>query len=85
MGRMALNIKDPLTEQRAREVAKQTGESLTKAVRVALQERLRRLPSDKQAQRQRMEEILRRVDALPRVDDRTEDEIWDTSSTVFHR
>jgi antitoxin VapB len=40
---MALNIKDPQTEQLAREVAALTGDSLTGAVRVALVERKTRL------------------------------------------
>ncbi|HLQ33258.1 MAG TPA: type II toxin-antitoxin system VapB family antitoxin [Chloroflexota bacterium] len=40
---MALNIKDPETEQLAAEVAALAGESKTRAVRVALQERKRRL------------------------------------------
>lgn len=40
---MALNIKDPATEQLARDVAQMTGESLTSAVRTALDERKRRL------------------------------------------
>ena len=40
---MALNIKDAETEQLAAEVAKLAGESKTRAVRVALQERKQRL------------------------------------------
>jgi antitoxin VapB len=40
---VALNIKDPQTEKLAAEVAALTGESKTKAVRVALQERRDRL------------------------------------------
>ena len=40
---MALNIKDELTDRLAREVSRQTGESLTEAIRVSLEERLRRL------------------------------------------
>lgn len=40
---MALNIKDPETEQLAREVAAITGESKTGAVRTALRERKQRL------------------------------------------
>jgi antitoxin VapB len=40
---MALNIKDPQTEQLAREVAALTGDSLTGAVRIALIERKTRL------------------------------------------
>jgi antitoxin VapB len=40
---MALNIKDPETEQLASEVAKMTGESKTGAIRNALRERRQRL------------------------------------------
>jgi antitoxin VapB len=40
---MALSIKDPLTERLAAEVASMAGESKTRAVRVALEERRARL------------------------------------------
>lgn len=40
---MALNIKDPVTDALARELAAQTGESITEAIRVAMSERLARL------------------------------------------
>ncbi|MGH9155925.1 MAG: type II toxin-antitoxin system VapB family antitoxin [Acidimicrobiales bacterium] len=40
---MALNIKDPEAERLASEVARLTGESKTRAVKVALQERQARL------------------------------------------
>lgn len=40
---MALNIKDPETERLAVEVAAMTGETKTRAVRVALAERAERL------------------------------------------
>jgi len=40
---MALNIKDPETEQLAAEVAAMAGESKTRAVKVALHERKERL------------------------------------------
>ncbi len=74
---MALNIKDARTDQLAREVAKQAGESLTDAIRIALEERLQRLSGRRHAatRREKLEEILSRVDKLPRVDDRSEDEI----------
>jgi antitoxin VapB len=74
---MALNIRDPRTDRLAREVAKRAGESLTDAVRIALEERLQRL-SERQhtdARREKLYEILRRVDALPRIDGRSEGEI----------
>lgn len=40
---MALNIKDPVTERLANEVAELAGETKTRAVRVALAERRERL------------------------------------------
>ena len=40
---MALNIKDPETERLAAEVARLAGETKTRAVKVALQERSQRL------------------------------------------
>lgn len=40
---MPLNIKDPVTEQLARDVAAMTGESKTGAIRTALRERKARL------------------------------------------
>jgi antitoxin VapB len=74
---MGLSIKNDLTERLARELARETGESLTTAIRRALEERLARLegrrsPSDKLALAQT---ILRRVDALPVRDARPADEI----------
>jgi antitoxin VapB len=39
---MALNLKNPLAEQLAQQLAAETGESLTQAVIVALRERLER-------------------------------------------
>jgi antitoxin VapB len=62
---MALNIKDPETEQLAAEVARITGESKTGAVRTALRERMQRL--------RRRETREQRRDRLQRV---LEEEIW---------
>jgi antitoxin VapB len=74
---MALNIKDETTDKLAREVAERTGESITEAIRIALQERLQRLSGRQKAasQREKLYEILQRVDALPRKMDLTDDEI----------
>lgn len=55
---MALNIKDPETERLAAEVATLTGESKTRAIRVALQERKQRL-GFRVKKRSRKEEMLR--------------------------
>jgi len=60
-----------------REVAKRAGESLTEAIRTSLEERLQRLSGKKRAatRKEKLFEILRRVDSLPRKNDLTEDEI----------
>jgi len=39
---MPLSIKNPETEQLAREISKETGESLTDAITIALRDRLQR-------------------------------------------
>ena len=74
---MALNIKDDQTDHLAREVARQTGETLTEAIRTSLAERLQRLSGRNRAPllKERLYEILHRIDKLPRLDDRTDDEI----------
>ena len=74
---MAINIKDSETDLLAREVAKRTGETITDAIRTALHERLQRLVGRYTAptKREKLYEILTRVDALPRLDTRSEDEI----------
>ena len=74
---MALSIKNPNTEQLAREVARETGESITEAIQKALQERLERLHNEKRRRfvREEIEEILKRVHALPVLDPRSPEEI----------
>ena len=74
---MALNINDERADELAREVAKATGESLIEAIRTALEERLQRLAGRRKVatQRQKLYEILHRVDALQHVDQPSEDEI----------
>lgn len=75
---MALSLKDPETDSLARQVARLTGESLTQAVRGALQERLRHeqlkrgeRPWDDAA----IDAIIERCATLPVLDTRTDDEI----------
>lgn len=74
---MALSIKDSETERLARQIASETNESLTEAIRRSLRERLQRLKHKNHARltREKLNDILRRIDALPNVDSRTEDEI----------
>lgn len=73
---MALCIKNAETERLARQLARATGESLTQAIQRAVEDRLRQLPRRRQRPlHTRLEEILRRVDALPILDTRPEAEI----------
>lgn len=74
---MALSIKNAETERLARQIARETGESLTEAIQRALKERLERLPQRRRGRimTEKLEDILRRVDALPTLDTRPEDEI----------
>ena len=74
---MALSIKNDETERLARQVARETGESLTQAIQKALQERWERLKARRRSQVLvgQVEDLLRRVDALPNLDSRPEDEI----------
>ncbi len=76
---MALSIKNDETERLARQVARETGESLTEAIQKALQERWERLKARRRSQVLvgQVEDLLRRVDALPTLDSRPEDEILD--------
>jgi antitoxin VapB len=72
-----LSIKNDETERLARQVARETGESLTEAIQKSLQERWERLKARRrnQALTVQVEDLLRRVDALPTLDSRPEDEI----------
>ena len=58
-------------------MARETGESLTEAIQKALQERWERLKARRRSQvlAGQVEDLLRRVDALPTLDSRPEDEI----------
>ncbi|HEX4765911.1 MAG TPA: type II toxin-antitoxin system VapB family antitoxin [Lichenihabitans sp.] len=75
---MALSLKDPETDRLARQVANLTGETLTDAVRISLAERLarERLKRGKaKSLEAEIDAIVRRVAALPVLDDRTAEEI----------
>ncbi len=74
---MPLSIKNEATERLARQVANETGESLTEAIQKALEERLERLKRGHKVHilTGQIEDLLRRVDALPTLDSRPEDEI----------
>lgn len=74
---MALNIKDPKTEQMVRELSALTGESITAAVRSAAEERLQRLRRRRSRGdlAEEIMEIARHCASLPVFDDRSADEI----------
>ncbi len=74
---MPLSIKNDITERLAREVAEETGESLTTAIQTALKERLQRLKTSRQSHgtTAQIEDLLRRIDSLPILDSRSADEI----------
>ncbi|MEX6506026.1 type II toxin-antitoxin system VapB family antitoxin [Jiella sp. M17.18] len=75
---MALSLKDPETDRLARQVAALTGETLTEAVRRSLEERLKieRIRRGQPAiDRDVVNALLARFDALPVSDDRSADEI----------
>lgn len=76
---MTLHIKDEKADRLARELAAATGETLTEAVTRAIEERLgryrRRSEAEVEARRKGMMEILKEIDKLPVLDDRTPDEI----------
>lgn len=73
---MALNIKDPETDRLARDVAAATGESITRAVHSALQEKLERLRASKDATFfDDIDRITQRAAQLPVLDARTDEQI----------
>jgi antitoxin VapB len=76
---VALNIRDPEVHRLARAVADATGETMTEAVKTALQDRLRRVGQVSEEERRRrivaMREFARKFQEAPVLDPRTPDEI----------
>jgi antitoxin VapB len=72
---MVLSIKSTEADDLARELASVTGESITEAVTAALRERLDRQRRDHAHVAERLKAVSRAGRLLPRLDDRTEDEI----------
>jgi len=74
---MALNIKDPTADRLVRELAAETGESITTAVTVAVQQRLERIRgmAPPEVRKQQLLRIAERAAARPIIDDRTDEEI----------
>ena len=74
---MALNIKDPETDRLARELAAATGESITQAARIAIEERLARVRARAEAGANRIDlsDLIERARSRPDLDQRTAEEI----------
>jgi antitoxin VapB len=74
---MPLSIKDPEAERLGRALAKETGETITKAVKTALRERLARVRVRHRGRRlaDELDDIARRCASLPVVDARSADAI----------
>lgn len=76
---MPLSIKNDATERLVRQVASETGETLTEAIHRALEERWERLKTGRRRRihflTRQVEDLLRRVDALPTLDFRPADQI----------
>jgi antitoxin VapB len=76
---MALSIRDRETDRLARELAALTGETMTGAIRAALEERLpreqRRRHADVARRRKAINDIVEEFAQLPVLDDRSADEI----------
>jgi antitoxin VapB len=73
---MSINIKDPETDRLARDLAAKTGESLTTAIRHAVEERLKRESARSTISlADEIMEISRRASRLPRKSSESADEI----------
>ena len=72
---MGISIKNPEVEALARELAANTGESLTRAVENALRERLERVRNPRAGIAARLKQLADEYSALPDRDTRTADEI----------
>ena len=74
---MALNIKDDVADRLARELAAETGETITTAVTVAVRERLERLRGavPRERRREALTTLTDRSSARPVRDRRGADEI----------
>ena len=74
---MPLSIKDPEADELARRLAEETGESLTRAVLVALKERLARVRAGRGSRRlvDELDDIALRCARMPVEDGRTPEEI----------
>jgi antitoxin VapB len=64
---MGMNIKNPTVERLAKELAAETGETMTSAIQIALEERLERLRRERDVAEKirRIDEILARSGPTP--------------------
>ncbi|GAB3170386.1 type II toxin-antitoxin system antitoxin VapB30 [Myceligenerans halotolerans] len=72
---MVLNIKDPETDGLARELARETGESITTALRTAVRDRLAAVRAQQAAKPSGLDEIIARGRARRNLDLRSAEEI----------
>lgn len=74
---MPLSIKDPEADRLARELAQATGESITKAVTIALKERLRKVKARRRGRclADELDEVAKQCASLPMRDRRTPEEV----------
>ena len=74
---MPLNIKDEQTHEMARKLAALTGESMSRAVKTAIEERLNRCERAKNRKgvAEKLNRLAEYCASLPTYDDRTDDEI----------
>ncbi len=73
---MALNIKDPEADRLARELAARTGETITQTIVRALRERLKRETAKTSVGlKEEIMAISRRAGRLPRLTDKSPEEI----------
>ncbi len=74
---MALSIKNPKAEELAKEVSKETGETMTQAIIISLEEKLERVRGKRKSEDlvEKMMAISKRISSLPDLDNRTPDEI----------
>ena len=74
---MAISIRNPIAEKLAREVANESGESLTLAIIHSLEDRLEKLQGRRNPNSllQEIKEIGSRCASLPDIDHRSADEI----------
>jgi len=84
---MALNIRNPETEQLAAELARQTGETKTEAVTRALRDRLFRVRRERtrRSLADELQEIADHCASLPILDNRSADEILGYDDTGLPR